>query len=340
MMNQRHESPGPSGAEDAAQGTPAAGRTDACRLFDLSHLGLIGVRGADADNFLQGQSTSDIRLATPTRSQLGSHCNQKGRMLAIFRLLRIGDSVYLQLPAERLPALLQRLRLFVLRSKVSLTDASDELMRIGIAGPLAGQLLAERGLEVPVTDDGQATTGDLVLARHPGSQPRVEILGPAAAVATLAAELAGSTLPGSSADWSLFDIQAGIPTIYSATAELFIPQMANLDLIGGVSFDKGCYVGQEVVARMQHLGKAKRRMYLAEIECDEAPVPGAELWSPTSASQQSTGWILDAAPLGPARFAALAVAEMSAVDSGEVRLGEQGPALRLTPPPYGLGTPG
>lgn len=340
MMNQRHDSPRPGGAEDAARDGSAAGAPDVCRLFDLAHLGLIGIRGADADDFLQGQSTSDIRLATPTRSQLGSHCNQKGRMLAIFRLLRIGGSSYLQLPAERLPALLQRLRLFVLRSKVSLTDDSDALMRIGIAGPLAGQRLAERGLEVPVADDGQAATGELVVARHPGSQPRLEILGPPAAVAALAADLADATRPGSPADWSLFDIQAGIPTLYSATAELVIPQMANLDLIGGVSFDKGCYVGQEVVARMQHLGKTKRRMYLAEIACDEPPAPGTELWSPTSASQQATGWILDAAPLAAARCAALAVVETSAAEGGEVRLGEQGPMLSLTPPPYGLGAPG
>lgn len=314
-----------------------AGSADACRLFDLAHLGLIAVRGADAEQFLQGQMTCDVRQVTPERGRLGAHCNQKGRMLAICRLLRLDDGLYLQLPAERRDALRQQLQRFVLRSKVGLTDVSDTLGRIGIAGQSAGQLLAERGLPVPRDADGQTSVGELYLVRHPGRLPRIQVMGPPAAIAALAADLAGSTLTGSPADWTLLDVQAGIPTVYSATAELCLPQMANLDLIGGVSFDKGCYVGQEVVARMHHLGKTKRRLYLAEFDGDVPPALGAELWSPTSSSRQSSGWILDTAPLAPGRQAALAVAEIGAAEGGEVRLGEQGPRLTLTPPPYGLG---
>ncbi|WP_295409409.1 folate-binding protein [uncultured Thiocystis sp.] len=313
----------------------AAGSSDN-RLFDLSHLGLIAVRGVDADAFLQGQLTNDIREVTATHTQLSGYCSQKGRLLASFRVMRIAETVYLQTPAERLPDALKRLRIFILRSKVSLDDASDELIRIGIAGARLADLLAGQGLSLPERDNACASDETLCVIRLPGAIPRCEILGPFAAIGPLWDRLAGQATPANRLDWTLLDIQAGIPNLYNQTAEVFIPQMINLQLIDGVSFHKGCYTGQEVVARMQHLGKIKRRMYLAEVDSPTLPQPGEELHAPSSTSQQTAGWVVDAAPLDDGRHALLAVVEVSAAEGGEVRLGEQGPLLSLQAPPYGF----
>ncbi len=315
---------------------PTPADSNRTRLFDLSHLGLIRVCGADAETFLQGQLTNDIREVSDIHTQISSYCSQKGRMLASFRVMRIQETFYLQTLAERLPEILKRLRIFVLRSKVTLEDASDDLLRIGIAGEEAPRLLAERGLSAPERDDNLAISGELVLVRLPGPVPRFELLGPFPAASRAWDELSGQADPANRADWTLLDIQAGIPTIYNQTAEAFVPQMTNLQLIHGVSFHKGCYTGQEVVARMQHLGKLKRRMYLAEVATSTPPRPGDELYSPASTSRQASGRVVDVAPLSEGCYALLAVAEISAAEDGEVRLGEQGPTLSLTAPPYGF----
>ena len=315
---------------------PEATNPRACRLFDLSHLGLIAVRGADAAGFLQGQLTNDIRELSPTHSHLSAHCSQKGRMLAIFHVMQLDDSLYLQTPAERVPGMIERLSRFILRSKVTLSDASDEGVRIGIAGEEAPRLLEEQGLQTPERDNGLARSGEVTLIRLPGILPRFELLCPLAEGIRLWDALASQTTPAKSADWTLHDIQAGLPSVYDQTAEDFVPQMTNMQLIDGVSFHKGCYTGQEVVARMQFLGKLKRRMYLAEVETATPPQPGDELFSPSSTSQQTSGRVVDVSPLAGGRHALLVVAEISAVENGEVRLGEEGPVLRLQDPPYGF----
>lgn len=307
-----------------------------CQIFDLSWLGLIAVRGADAATFLQGQLTNDMAQVTATRTQLSGYCNQKGRLLASFRVMRIGEVIYLQTPAERLPELLQRLRIFILRSKVTLEDASHALMRIGIAGDQTESLLAEQGLSLPAQDYDLSRHGDLSVIRLAGAIPRAEILGTGSAIHPLWGRLASQTMPASADDWRRIDIQAGIPAIYNQTADAFIPQMVNLQRLDGLSFSKGCYTGQEVIARMQHLGTIKRRMYLTELTSSSPPQPGDELYAPSSVSQQPTGRVVDVVPLGNDRYLLLAVVEISAVAGGAVRLGEQGPELQFTEPPYGF----
>ncbi len=308
-----------------------------CHIFDLSQLGLIAVDGADAKTLLQGQLTSDLREISETYTQIGGLCNQKGRILALLRIFQLGDTVYLQTPVERLAKVLERLRIFVLRSKVSLEDASDTLIRIGLAGDRAPDLLADQGLTPPEQDNVLSVHGDLAVMRLSAPVPRFEILGPLAAMTALWTALSRDATPANPPGWTLLDIQAGLPNVYDATAEAFIPQMTNLHLIHGVSFHKGCYTGQEVVARMQFLGKLKRRMYLAEVDADiVAPQPGDELFTSQSTSQQASGRVVDAAPLPDGRYALLVVAEIAAVDGGEFRLGEHGPALSLREPPYGF----
>lgn len=317
-------------------GASSLGESGDCALFDLSHLGLIAVAGEDAESFLQGQLTNDVRELSSSHTQLSSHCSPKGRILASFRVLRLGDTIYLQLPRERLPDTLKRLRLYVLRAKVTLEDASDRLIRIGIAGRCAEEALAHQGLAIPEREEDLAMTDGVSVLRLPSPTPRFELLGHLDAITGLWGALCDVAAPGTPDLWALHDIRGGIPNVYQETVDAFVPQMLNLQLIDGVSFNKGCYTGQEVVARMQYLGKLKRRMYWAEVESDSPPRPGDALHAPTSTSEQVTGRIVDAQATGPGRYELLAVVEIEVAEGGEVRLGEQGPILRLRPPPYGF----
>ena len=315
---------------------PAAPREADCALMDLSHLGLVRVTGADAESFLQGQLTNDVREVSASHTQLAGHCSPKGRMLASFRVLRLDDTFYLQLPRVALPAALKRLRMFVLRAKVTVEDASDALVHIGLAGACAPGLLAERVPDLPEADDAMARAGELTVIRVPGPSPRFEVLGPVDAIEPLWDTLTTKATPMDGTFWALLDIRAGIPTVYPETADAFVPQMTNMQLIDGVSFTKGCYTGQEVVARMQYLGKLKRRMYRAEVESVTAPRPGDELHAPGSTSEQASGRVVDARPSGDGRYELLAVVEVEAAEAGEVRLGADGPLLTFKALPYGL----
>ena len=323
--------------DDAGRGsletTPKAAD---CALTDLSQFSVIAIRGEDRDTFLQGQLTNDIRELSDTHSQLSSHCSPKGRMLANFRVLRRDDKILLQLPGDKLDEILKRLRMFVLRSKVEITDASDELIPIGIAGSCATELLAQAFPELPERENDMTRVGELTVIRLAGSTPRFEILGPLEPIEALWQTLSATARIADSDLWALLDIRAGIPNVYAATTDAFVPQMANMQLIDGVSFTKGCYTGQEVVARMKYLGKLKRRMYLARVESATTPQPGDELHADASASNQASGRIVDARPIGDGRYEMLAVMEIEAAENGQIRLGAGGPLLTVEPPPYGF----
>jgi len=320
---------------DGAVRFPTAA-TDGALLFDLSHLGLIAAEGPDTDHFLQGQLTNDLRELTETHSQLSSHCSAKGRMLANFRMIRRDDAVYLQLPAENLPPLLKRLSMYKLMSQVELDDAGERLIRIGLAG--CEPLLKTAVDELPQADNDAVRHQGLTLIRISGD--RFEALGPAAEIIALWSRLqeAGATPTGSDL-WSLLDIRAGLPTVYAATSEAFVPQMLNMQLVDGVSFNKGCYTGQEVVARMQYLGKLKRRMYRARVEATPCPQPGDDLFSQTSASGQGAGKVVDARPSGDGGCELLAVVEIAAAEQGGIQLHAGGPELQLLELPYAFPEP-
>ncbi len=303
-----------------------------CALCDLSHLGLIRVRGEDAASFLQGQLTNDIDKVTPGLSQLSSYCSPKGRMLASFRIVRRGDDLLLMLPMERLGPILKRLQMFVLMSKVELADASSELARIEISSDCAADLLP---IEPPAEDNGVRTLDGFTVIRVPGDRPRFQVLGTPAAMQALWEEAAQAATPFSRRAGALLDIRAGIPMVVDATAETFVPQMANLHVVKGVSFTKGCYTGQEIVARMQYLGKLKRRMYRVRIDAQDQPQAGDEVFSEHSASGRGTGKVVSAAPSPEGGYEALVVIEISAAEAGDIHLGDRsGPRLELLDLPY------
>jgi len=302
-------------------------------LCDLSRQGLIAAAGPDTETFLQGQLTNDVRQVTPEHSQLSACCNPNGRMLANVRLFMREAVYYLRLPQETVESVRQRLQRFILRARVTLRDASEELARIGLSGPTAGGLLQEALGAAPAQVDDVIQTQGFTVIRVPGVHPRCEIYGLPAAMPPLWTALAAKAKPAGAEAWRLLDILAGVPNIYPETAEAFVPQMVNLQFINGVSFNKGCYTGQEVVARTQHLGKLKRRMVRAHIDAAPAPRSGDGLFSAELGG--GAGSIVDACQGPDGGCEVLAVVAIGAAESGEVRLhDERGPRLQFAPLPY------
>lgn len=308
-----------------------------CALMDLSQLGLIAVSGPEAASFLQGQLTNNVAALSTTASQLGSHCSPKGRMLASFRAFKVDETIYLQLPRRGVDALVKRLSMYVLRAKAKVEDASDRLSAIGIAGTCAPSLLGSQLDSVPQRYGDLTCSDGTVTIRLAGPIPRFSILGPPPAIETLWDWLAARATVLNADFWALQDIRAGIPSVFPETSDGFVPQMANLQLLDGVSFKKGCYTGQEVVARMQYLGRLKRRMYQAQVSTEHPPLPGDVLHCASSSSEQATGRIVDAQANSDGNYELLAVVEIQAAENGEVRLGgPEGPLLSFEEPPYGF----
>ncbi|HYQ71978.1 MAG TPA: folate-binding protein [Gammaproteobacteria bacterium] len=301
---------------------------------DLGYHGVIAVHGADAGSFLHAQLSNDIGRLDTGHSQLNAYCTPKGRMLGLMRVFRQGESYYLRLPKDTLEPVIQRLRRYVLHADVTLEDASENFLRIGVSGEDAlGELLAMAG-QVP-EEGGVIHSGDLSILSVPGIQPRFEVYaGSLQSAQALWDGLNVHGAPVGESAWRLLEILAGMPSVFAATAELFVPQMANLQLVDGVNFKKGCYPGQEIVARMQYLGTLKRRMYLGRIDTAPAPLPGDSLFSATD-STQPVGRIVDAQPHPDGDIAALAILQIASADAGDVYLGaSQGPVFRQHPLPY------
>jgi tRNA-modifying protein YgfZ len=306
-------------------------------LCDLSHWGLIGVHGDDALSFLQNQLSSDVTQVTDARSQLSSYLSPKGRMLASFRLFHRGDTYFMRLPAAMLEATLQRLRLYVLRAKLTLQDASDALVRCGYAGRHAPGELQEALGACPAEVDDCVQAGDITALRVPGPHPRFELYGNLPAMQELWTALNVRGAPVGPSPWALLDILAGIPNIWPATSDRFVPQMTNLQLLGGVSFKKGCYPGQEIVARMHYLGQLKRRMYRIHLRGGPVPQPGEEIFAEDRDAEPG-GMIVDAQPHPDGGAAALAVLRIEDAEGARLHLGRpDGTPLKIHDLPYAFG---
>ncbi|MFZ5556759.1 MAG: YgfZ/GcvT domain-containing protein [Pseudomonadota bacterium] len=328
------------GGRVAAFGDPSrelAAARNGTVVCDLSHYGLIRVAGAEAREFLHSQLSSDVRSLADGQAQFSSYNTAKGRMLASLLMWPDGgDAFLLQLAAELAEPIRKRLAMFILRSKAKAEDVSDALVRIGVAGPDAGRAAAELFPMLPGAPLGVARSGIGTLLRLEPERFEL-ILAPAEAPAAWTRCL-GHATPAGHAAWDWLDIRAGWPRVTPATQEQFVPQMANLELIGGVSFKKGCYPGQEIVARTHYLGKVKRRMFLAHIAAPTAPAPGDELYSP-DAGRQASGMIVNVAPSPDGGFDALAVVQVASAEAGDVRWkAPDGPRLTFRPLPYQVPT--
>ena len=273
----------------------------------LAHLGLVRAAGADALGFLQNQLSSDVGALAPGRMQPSSYSSAKGRVLAVLGLRRAADAIWLETRRELVPGLVKRLRMYVLRSKVSLDDVSDEISALGLWGPAAPKLLAQAGLPVPAQDWDCAESQGLALVRRPGAQARFSLHGPAPALERLQAAFGAQAQAASLDAWRLLDIEAGLPAVSSATAEHFVPQMLDLDRIGAISFTKGCYPGQEIVARMHYLGNLKRRLFLSYTDGAAAPATPVQ----AAGEEQAVGEVLESAPHPQRGTALLLVLQMA-----------------------------
>jgi folate-binding protein YgfZ len=229
----------------------------------LAHLGILRFTGSDALSFLQGQLSNDTGRVAQGTPLFAAYSSPQGRVLALIYLLPHSGGVIAILPREILPATLQRLRKFVMRSKVQIEDVSDTVPLSGYHGADA---LQSAGLPVPAGAQTYIEKDGIGVAAVGHNANRYWVLGAGALSASvLSAAQASADAQRVESDWRLADIQAGIPQIYAATSEAFVAQMLNLDLLDGISFTKGCYTGQEIIARTQHLGRIKRRLFRLQL---------------------------------------------------------------------------
>jgi len=305
-------------------------------VTDLSQYALIEISGDDATDFLQGQLTNDIKLVTDNLGQLSAYCNPKGRILANFRVFKRDGHYFLRLRADTLDATLKRLRMFVMRSKVELIDSSDTLVRIGIAGSAATNKLSSLFEKIPNNVDDVISESNITLIRLQGDLPRYEAHGPVEEMKGLWQQLkTDATLIGENS-WNILTIRAAIPEIVAETVEAFVPQMVNLQAINSLSFTKGCYPGQEVVARMHYLGKLKRRLFNGSLENETLPIPGQAVLSEHEDGQK-IGQIVTASWSKDKKIEFLAVLQIEKAEKGGLYLDESSkPALQLAELPYSL----
>lgn len=254
-------------------------------VMPVLHLSVLKVGGNDAAKFLQGQMTCNVNDVSDTQSSVGAFCNPKGRAISTFLLSKTDDAYWLVLPFELLAIVQNHLRKYILRSDVTLVDCSNELCLFGILtnNDDSGALFATK-------------RNDLLKIRFSEGQNRHLFVAEAETAIRhwrQLVEQAGYQTENANG-WKCLDIQGGIPWLGTATSEEFIPQMLNLDRLHGISFNKGCYTGQEVVARTHYLGKAKRALYLLESVGDYQPEANAALFDPAGNPRQTVGHVVNA----------------------------------------------
>ncbi len=321
-----------TGFGDGLEEIKAIENTDC--LVDLSHYPVVAVKGEDAMDFLQGQLSNDIKQVSANHTQLSAYCTPKGRMLSIFKVWQYEAHHYLlTLPAELVDTVIPRLRMYVLRSKVELRSA-DDLVHIGFSGPGAPEQLARHINTVPGTANDCAINNELLVTRIADKQPRFEIIGPQIKVQELWNKLAADATAVGAHAWEWRNIISGLPVVTAATSEAFVPQMGNLDILDGISFKKGCYPGQEIVARMKYLGKLKQRMFRARVKTRVPPKSGDALYAPNFPNQ-AAGKVMTAEQADNDYSDLLIVAQISSVEEGDISTAmDDGIAVEIVPLPY------
>ena len=287
---------------------------EATVLCPLTHLAPFECSGEDAQTFLHNQLTSDVNHLGKDAAQYAAWCSPKGRMLASFILSR-NDNGYLGLlSADLRTFILKRLQMYVLRSKVKIVDRSSDLQCLGVAGPKAEAALLQAGLPMPTALMNTASNAKTTVIRL--DEGRFIIITNSATAPSVWESLAQIAVPAGVPAWLWLDIQAGIPLITEATKEAFVPQMVNYDKIGGVSFHKGCYPGQEVVARTQYLGKVKRHLY--RFHAEGGLPAGGSIYPAGSSEAQPCGIIASTAPSPEGGYDGLAVILEGTIGNGEL----------------------
>jgi tRNA-modifying protein YgfZ len=329
QLNPMPENPAPSDNSRSATDSASVDGVAA-----LTQFGMIQFSGNDAAAFLQGQLSCDVSALQTGHAVYGSYNTAKGRMLASFLLWRTAAAYLMQLPHSLVETTCKRLSQFVLRSKVKISDVSKDYALLGLNGESAAAALAQLFGDLPVAALSLHETAGAFLLRLDAA--RFHVVAHPERAAEILKMLVAQIPPISADTWAWTSIRAGIPYLMPATQDQFVPQMANMDLIGGVSFSKGCYPGQEIVARMHYLGKLKQRMYRATVASDNAPQPGDRLYSPDT-GEQATGMIVNAAPDPAGGHAVLAVMHIESFLGKDVHLkSPDGPRLEFAALPYAI----
>ena len=295
-------------------------------IAPLPHLGIIRAAGEDAASFLHNQLTNDVLLMKEGQCRLAAFCNAKGRMQASFVVYkRSAEEVLLICRKDLMAQTVKRLSMFVLRAKAKLSDASDEFQLLGLAGDAA--LAALNGASADAWQRHVADAAD-VLTLYPAlGQPRAFWLAPK--------DVAAPTGPALSANlWQVGEVMSGIAWVEQATFEAFVPQMLNYESVDGVNFKKGCYPGQEVVARSQFRGTLKRRTAL--VHSTVALTAGQDIFTPADPEQPCATVVLSAAHPDGQGFDALVSGTLESQQTGWQAGSVQGEALQLLPLPYAL----
>ncbi len=266
-----------------AQSNGPAAPPSGTALCDLSHYGLLQVAGADAQAFLQGQFTNDVKALEDGQAQWNGWCSPKGRLLVTFLIWRDQNTFFLLLPQSLSPTVQKRLGMFVLRSKVNITDVSDTLQRFGICGAGADPSLGDILEGLPTANLASLVNANGRIIRLSAS--RYLLVAATDIAENVWRRLAQKYHLVPATNWDLAGIRHGIIEVTPETQDSYVPQMANFELVGGVSFKKGCYPGQEIVARTQYRGILKRRMVHVSFNADATPPPGTPVFSPSFEGQ-------------------------------------------------------
>jgi tRNA-modifying protein YgfZ len=295
---------------------------------DLAEVGLIQINGKDTKQFLQGQLTCNLEEINAEQSRLGAHCDVKGRIIASFRLFFYQNDYYFLLPRSTLPLLLASLQKYAIFSKVTLSEVSKDWQKIGLYGPSIKDLLNEQKLYL-AKENGVVEFGHKLSLSIPGPVPRAILLAPISDSITF---IDTKFEQQSANHWHLLDIMAGIPAIYAETSGQFTPHQLNFPEIGGVSFNKGCYIGQEIIARTHYLGKSKSRLYRVSFETNNLPLLGTPLLDYEQKTEKGT--LIMCAKEQNNRYQALVCLQTQAI-SRSIRLGSlEGPVVDFLELPY------
>jgi folate-binding protein YgfZ len=293
-------------------------------------IGLLKISGKDAQSFLQGQVTCNVNDLTPDNSLLGAHCNLKGRMQSLFRLLldtTVTDypSYFLLLPHSMISFASQHFKKYAIFSKVTIEEAPADLQLIGLYGPGVKQMIE------------QVTHDKALVFKLPGHFDRYGLLAPFAVIETIWLKLREQkvTLVSPQA-WELLDIRAGLPAVYPSTMDQILPHHANLSILEGISYQKGCYVGQEIIARMQFRGKIKKHMYHGYADNLSAePIPGDQIYAKASTDNESPGMVVRACKSVGTRYELLLILDDQFAEFKNVHLySADGPKIHRLELPY------
>ncbi len=303
----------------------------------LTDLGMIRVSGEDAPSFLHNQLSNDVEHLSAAELRRAAYCTPKGRMLASFVYWKDGQDIILQLPKSIQATVQKRLQMFVLRAKAKLHDINAEYVVLGLGGAAAPAALQEWFPELPARPDQKLSNeyGSLLRVADANNAPRYQWIAPVEIAKQAWPKLSSQLRAVNTSAWRVTEIQAGIAIVIASTQEKFVPQMINFELIGGVNFKKGCYPGQEIVARSQYLGKLKRRMAIALVHATDV-VAGTEVFHTDDASQPC-GMIVNAEQHQEGSSLALIEMKLADQESGQLTLGSAtGAAIELQALPYAI----